>query len=560
MSADAPALPGLQAPERTPSRVERWCAGRYSSHYVSALCFLIFGSWWLAFYPAISTVDSDQSWSQAHMWLFQDWHPVFYTWTIAVLVRTWNSPAIVTATQLLCFVAVLGGLHRRLLRLGVPALLAFITPVLIALSPQTGLTSMTMWKDVPFAIAVLWMFTEVLDVVADSKRYFASWGRCLRLAGSLTAVILYRHNGKLLVAGVGLALLICCRAYWRRVAVAGAATLVVYGLVTGPMYSYLNVWPSPAMFTYTVFLHDMAAVVNEHEADLPAADRAFLNSILPINRWKAKTADNPDGLFFCRQATPLIFPPEFYPKMRLDRDGKLVPAASLPLVFRQNSESVFLEQHKSEFRALWIRSLKRWPGTIFRQRRCVGSLAWNPGYHGKIQVLRPPFESTVTTPQLVMKPKSMALRRFWLEPLRWWDFPNIRFLTWHAATWCYLGFISVAAVAWRRRNWRFLLAGASGFAAWFSVLTFTPGQSSRYMFPAYLCGLATLPVIALAFRGRPALDTDGGATTPGADEPTAASEPTGGSDPTDAIVADELEPALAGDPENSTAPIPGPVS
>ena len=503
MSVDTPEPSGRDLTEHAPSRIERWCGGHRSSGYVSALCLAILGSWWLAFYPGISTVDSEQSWRQAHTWLFQDWHPVFYTWTMAILTRIWNTPAIVTGTQILCFVAVLGSLHRRLLRIGVPALLSFCTPLVIALSPQTGLTVMTLWKDVPFAIAVLWMFTEVLDVVADPNRYFASWGRCLRLAGSLTAVILYRHNGKLLVAGVGLALLVCCRPFWRRLAASAMVTLVTYGLVTGPMYSYLNVWPSPAMFTYTVFLHDMAAVVNEHESELPAEDREFLNSILPINRWKAKTVDNPEGLFFCRQATPLIFPPEFYPKLRLDREGRQVPSASLPSVFRQNSESVFLEQHTSEFRALWLRSFKRWPGTILRQRRCVASLAWNPGYHAQVQVLRPPFESTVKSPEVQVRSKSTAMRNFWLEPLRWWDFRSTRFLTWHVATWCYLGFVAVAAIAWRRRNWRFLLAGASGFAAWFSVLTFTPGQSSRYMFPAYLCGLAALPLFALAVRRNP---------------------------------------------------------
>ena len=485
---------------RAPSGFDRFFA-QWASQIVGALVFVILGLWWLAFYPGISTVDSSQSWDQSTVWIFQDWHPVFYTWLIAVLRRIWDTPAIVTGAHIVSLSAVLGSLHRRLLRVGVSRKTAFATPILIALSPQTGFTTMAMWKDIPFAIAVLWMFCEVLDIAADSQRYFSSWTRVARLAAALTMVNLLRHNGKLLVAGVLLAIFITQRKHWRRVLVTVAGATAAYLMVTGPMYAYLNSWKSPVMFSYTTFIHDMAAIVNKHEAELPAADREFLNTILPIHRWKAPSPTNPDGLYYCRQATPLIFPPEFYPKKRLNRRGKVVLASTLPKVITQNSESVFLEQHRGEFRDLWLRSIKRWPATFLGHRFCVGSLAWSPWHQRGLEVFEPPVKSGVATPALQVRPQSKALNRFFVKTvLPQWDRNERRWITWRAVTWCYAAFAIVIVVALRRRGWRFLLAMAPGFAAWFSVLTFTPGQSARYMFPAYLCALATLPLLSLLWR------------------------------------------------------------
>jgi hypothetical protein len=487
--------------ERQPAAVQ--FAQRWESQLVALLTFTILAQWWMAFFPGISTVDSSQSWDQARAWVFQDWHPVFYTWLMAILTRIWESPGIVTGTQIICLSLVLGSLHRRLLRVDVSPLAAVLTPVLIALSPQTGFTSMAMWKDIPFAIAVLWMFCEVLDVAADSTRYFASWWRVLRFASALTMVNLLRHNGKLLVAGVVLVVIITQWKHWRRFAVTTLLAVVAYVSVTGPMYSYLNAWPSPVMFSYTTFIHDMAGIVNAHEAELPPKDREFLNNILPIKRWKAKTAANPDGLYFCRQATPLIFPPEFYPAERLDRNRKLVPSSTLPKVITQNSESVFLEQNRAEFRALWLRSIKRWPGTFLGHRFCVGSLAWSPWHQTGFEVFEPPQKSGVAIPALQVKPVSPELNSMFRQILEWWDQNELRVLTWRAVTWCYLAFAIVIAVAVRIRGWRFLLVMTPGFAAWFSVLTFTPGQSARYMFPAYLVSLATLPLLSLLWRREP---------------------------------------------------------
>lgn len=488
---------------------------RWRAYAVAAFCFAVLFAWWMAYFPGISTVDSLQQWEQARAWVFQDWHPVFHTWLIALLTRVWFSPGAVVLAQIGGLAAVLGSVTRRLERAGAPAWVAVVVPCLIALSPQTGLTSVVLWKDIPFAISVLWMFAEVLDVAAAPGRYFASRWRCARLGLAVLAVVLFRQNG-LLVGGLALgSVAVAFRRWWAELALPLVIVAGGYLVVNGPVYKYLDAWPTPALFTYTTFLHDMAAFVNDHADEMSPDERAFLAEILPLDRWKAPDkVTNPDGLYYCRQATPLIFASEFYPAMRLDRQGRLVPASSLPPVVRQNSESVFLEQHTGEFRSLWRRFVRRWPGTFLGQRFCVGSLAWSPWHKTGLEVFEPPQKSTVSLPELQVRPVSKPLHRFFARVLQKWDRNDLRWLTWRAVSWVYAAFAVCAVAARRRRDWRFLVVGLPVFSSWFSVLTFTPGQSARYMFPAYLSALAALGLLGLPRARTPAAPTRGGPLPP----------------------------------------------
>ncbi len=526
MTTDATGADGPPAPAPTTYRGPWW--GAYATGAFAGAVFLL---WWTAYYPGISTVDSMQTWDQAKAWVFQDWHPVFYTWLVALLTRIWFSPAVVTLLQITALAVVLASLTRRFQRLGLVPWLAVGLPCVVALSPQTGFTSVVMWKDIPFAVSVLWTFSEVLGVVAEPERVFASRWRCARLGLAVLAVVLFRQNGIAVGGLVVVGVVVAFRKWWAELALPVVIVAGGYAVVNGPLYTYLDAWPTPALFSYTTFLHDMGAFVTYHADELKPDERAFLEQILPIDRWRAPDkVTNPKGLYYCRQATPLIFASEFYAGQRLDRDGRLVPSASLPPVLRQNPESVFLEQHKGEFRSLWMRFVRRWPGTFLGHRFCVGSVAWSPWHKTGLEVFEPPRQSTVRTPELQVRPLSGPLNRFSGKVLRVWDRNERRWITWRAATWIYCSFVVGALAAWRRRDGRVLVVVLPGLAAWLSVLTFNPGQSARYLYPAYLCALSSLALLGLSRRTTsPPADDVVGAPVDELQEPvvSVASDPSG---------------------------------
>jgi hypothetical protein len=466
-------------------RTDAWAVG--------LITFALLLFWWGAYFPGAFTVDSTQQWTQILDGVYQDWHPVFHTWVMGLLRSAWDTPGVVSLAQAVAFAAILGRLSRSFARLGVARWVAIGIPIVMASVPNSGMMTVAIWKDAPFSLSVLWAFAEVLALVAHPQGLRSSWAAPLRLGLALFGVFAFRANG-LLVAGL---ILVACawvfRRTWLPMLVVVAISVGGLVLVRGPLHESLEVWPTPAIFTYTLFVHDMGALITDLGDEMPAADREFLATILPLDRWSEFDEEtNPDGLYYCRQATPLIFPPEMYPAERRNLAGELVPSSGLPRVARQNPYSDVLETDGDRFMEIWTRSVLSRPLVFIGHRLCVGGVAWSPVSVGGGRPFTVPLRIAENSLGITTQPVLP-----WLTPVldaysSWWG--RAATITWRPALWIYAGFVSVWRWARRRGDlaWSRWLAVVPGFASWISVVMFTPGQSYRYLWPAHLCAVAAL--------------------------------------------------------------------
>jgi hypothetical protein len=526
----------------TPARV------RVAGVFVFSLT--VFALWWAAFYPGLLTYDSRQQWEQAQAWVFVDWHPAFHTWLIALLTRVWYSPAAITSLHVLALAAVLASLTRRLERFSVRPTWAVLGPCFVAAWPSTGPLLPIVWKDIPFAISVLWLFAEVLDLVADPNRYLDRWTRPARLAIAAILVLGFRHNGIFVVGLVLAAVLVTHLRHWRRLLLVCAVVLAGNVGIKQGLYAYLDVYEAPVLFSYTTLMHDMAAFVDDHWDDMSADDQAFLASILPYEEWV--------DAYVCQQATGLIVNDHFTDPAIVDHTGQ-------PPVLADNPQSPFLEAHRGEFRSMWFRFVRRWPHTFYDHHiGCVGSLAWLPWHRTGVEVLEPPVTTVNDIPGVTLEPLNDDLHDALVDVRTWWGKNGVagdpwherwrRVITWRAVVWCYAGLAAVALAAWRRRRWNVLAIGAPGLASQLSVLVATPGQSFRYMFPAYLCALASLALFSgpRRTRGEEAADADGTDVDEGVALPDAGGDEGPGEGARDAL--DDERPV-----DDAGEPTPAPV-
>ena len=98
------------------------------------------------------TPDSLNQWEQAHTYEFNDWHPVVYTWLIMLIVRIWDSPAIVSFVQILINAFIFGYIVYRFEVFGLKKKFLWIIAILFAISPVNGIFSIHIWKDVLFGV------------------------------------------------------------------------------------------------------------------------------------------------------------------------------------------------------------------------------------------------------------------------------------------------------------------------------------------------------------------------------------------------------------------------
>ncbi len=456
---------------------------------VAAVTLAVLLAWWAAYFPGLMTVDSFQAWDQIRAGVYQDWHPVIHTWVMGRLLAIRDTPSIVSLAQVLGLAAVLGSLTRQLELVGVPRWLRIGVPILMSTIPPVGKMVVTIWKDVPFGISVLWVFVEVVGVVGAAGVGQRNWtvGRTSRLGLALLNVYLWRHNGLLVATAVLVLLWLAFRSRWRSMLLVTAIAVGGLILVKGPLYGALDAWPTPALQSHATLVHDMGAILSEHRGGLSPEDQAFLSRILPLDRW----SDGPDGLYDCRQATGLIFAPESFPRERYDPNGQLVPVSSIPRVLAQNPDSNVLTADVGRFRSIWFDSVRRWPLTFIRHRLCVAASAWSPVSVFGERPLIPSSQMGRNQLGLETRPLSNGLKSLLDGYTRAWG--SLSTVTWRPAWIVYAGF-AVTVVGWRRRGWhrRFWMVAVPGFFAWISVVLVTPGQSFRYVWPAYLCGWAAL--------------------------------------------------------------------
>lgn len=259
------------------------------------LCFL--ENW-----PGVLTQDSLSSIEQAlGVAEWSNWHPFAFTALVAPFVLAgdaWGDIAVGVAFystfQLTLCAAVLSyvcrWLYARGARKGALAALAFF-----ALNPVIAKYSITMWKDVPFSLAMALYVLALFDVAMACGPFRAKgavggwptkgrlpWSSGALLIASSLAVCLLRSNGVYVVAVVAMVLLAM---HWRRfcawMRVGIAASPIAAILVVTLLYGALGVKPAPFQEAVGVPLQQLGAVAAAGALD--GEEAATVGQLIPVD-------------------------------------------------------------------------------------------------------------------------------------------------------------------------------------------------------------------------------------------------------------------------------------
>jgi hypothetical protein len=149
--------------------------------------------YWLALWPGISTLDSQDQLEQIVMGRYSDAHPVILTWTWWLILRLWNTPAAISLFHILALSATAGVSYYQMCRLGTRLAWQLVGVALITLSIVNSLMVVTLWKDILFSTAFLLFFIFWIDILVTQGK---SLGKPLYFLGffsvaALSALYLY---------------------------------------------------------------------------------------------------------------------------------------------------------------------------------------------------------------------------------------------------------------------------------------------------------------------------------------------------------------------------------
>jgi hypothetical protein len=224
-------------------------------------------------WPGSMTPDSVFMHTEIKRLQFTNHHPYSYSFIILALHLLYDAPVTVVVFQILAFHTLCGTFFYILYRQGVGLYILVTLYILVPLSIPVNLLNITLWKDIPYSLVVLfWAF--FLSYLFFKRLY----GDEVELPRkTMTAVLAFafmllctlRHNGIVYLPFVPFVLLCICRVrlgWWIRFCTVSATFLLLYYYVLPP----LVLFEKPQLNNYakqetTKYLGEMASVTTGDE-------------------------------------------------------------------------------------------------------------------------------------------------------------------------------------------------------------------------------------------------------------------------------------------------------
>lgn len=192
--------------------------------------------------PGISDVDTYEAFEKnaQNLYGMYNWHPAFYSIVLHKMQRIWNSTYMVILVQY-CFwayvqIELLLHLRKKGMADGVLLTFAFLS----GMNAANLLFLNTIWKDVPYAYSVMWLFVIIAKLCGDSDYYRKRWFIYLELFIALIFIGLLRKNGIVPFIISMVSLIAVFRKNIKLIATYLAAILFML-YMTGPVYSHYQV-------------------------------------------------------------------------------------------------------------------------------------------------------------------------------------------------------------------------------------------------------------------------------------------------------------------------------
>ena len=421
--------------------------------------------WWLGWFPGFLSSDSTDQLGQAARFEFFNLHPISHTFSLWVATRVWDHPGAITLLQVLLLAGLLGLVARRLTQIGVPWWLAVAAAWITAALPMVAATTITIWKDVPYTLAMIWAFTELLLLARDRSAFWSTAAGPIRFGVALGFMWALRANGAITVVLLAIALVVAFRDQWRALLATGGSVLAVGVALPAVLLLVLPSHPT-AIEPAEVFSPDVASVVVHDLAWFNREDRKLLEAMGPIAVWQAQ--------YDCTDSTPLLFHPEF--STAVARDDKWA------------------------YRGLVVRTAIAHIPTVAAHRVCAASYLFWPVQPGDAFLHRPPFDIPPNTLGVARAPISDRAFDFTFAQYQWIEREGVVWLTWRPALVILAGIATYVGIALRRSLRPLLWGGALMAAQLLNVALTTPAQEFRYAFGIYVLSLLSLALWWLIIR------------------------------------------------------------
>jgi hypothetical protein len=442
-----------------------WVAEKFSlppkpNHPSKANVFLyivfmivVWGVYLLAFYPGMMSADSLVQWEQVLTGVYNDHHPAFHTFLIWLVTRISLTPVSVAVAQILALALVTGEWLAFFRQLGLPSWLIGLTVLGFSLSPVNGTMVNTLWKDIPYSIAVLGLTLIVAKTVFTKGKWLDSTFSGIVTGFTLAMVALLRHDGLPVAIGTSVMLLSLYLGKWRKWLVSVTIFGILYLGIRGPIYKWVGVQRSDDLAQASLSLWSMAIHVRPD-----SVTAKVLDSLTPFSStWSCDIWKNISPTW---------------------RQTDLNPS---PL--------------SSELLENFIRRIPRILLFYFRCERSMEWIIWDP--YGEVRNASHVVALVDPNPFGIHHDSKIPVLRNWIA--RWVmetsQNPNLNWFFWRPALFLYVNLLIAGILTLRNQDFRFLAISVPIIIQSITFTLILAAPNFRYHYAVYLVALICLPLL-----------------------------------------------------------------
>jgi hypothetical protein len=247
---------------------------------------LVYLVWWVAFFPGMMNADSLHMWSRAVTGSFDELHTGFVPIVYSILARLWKTPGVVGLAQILFFGGVLYFLFSIFESLKTPRWLLAAISAALSLAPMVGANLVTLEKDIPFGIVILFLTGCCIRIVETEGSWLARKWNVSVMTLSLALLSLCRHEGVFPAAGLLLVMLLFYARFWKPIVAMAIAGALIVGIVQGPVYEAFDVLRNKQYNRVQLKCIDLS-VIYYKDGNLSDSEKTLISTVMPLQEWRS---------------------------------------------------------------------------------------------------------------------------------------------------------------------------------------------------------------------------------------------------------------------------------
>lgn len=256
------------------------------------IIFVAYIPYWLTYYPGVITPDSLSQVSQTvGIYSLSNHHPLMHTIVISVFIKIGEAfgnynigVAIYSIVQMLALSGIFAYTVYYMSKKNIPVCLRIITLVFYAIYPIHCMYSITMWKDIPFAICMLLFVILINELVTNKEQFFKSKKNLVLFAITMILVVLFRNNGIYVAILTAPFIFVFAKQYYKQLLIIFACVILFYSVLwKGIMFSVLKVEEGSMAEALSVPLQQIARVVRDKADELTDEEKQQINKLWTTN-------------------------------------------------------------------------------------------------------------------------------------------------------------------------------------------------------------------------------------------------------------------------------------